>query len=100
MNRQFDEISSVIGSRASLKSVYVMLHDIAKPNEVSGDLFVHAQQDASATRRWDKAVEAMDSLNVRHGRAIVHFGTRSDLPGGYAGGKIAFGRVPDKEDFF
>jgi len=42
----------------------------------------------------------IDDLNMKHGRAVLHVGTRAKLPGGYAGAKIAFGRVPDKEDFF
>jgi len=100
MNRQFDNVETLINRRAMPKSVYVMLHNIAKPEEISGDLFDHADQEKASSHRWGKVMEAMDSLNVRHGRAIVHFGTRYDLPGGYAGGKIAFGRVPDKEDFF
>lgn len=85
---------------ARLKSVNVMLHNITQPSQASGDLFEHADAGAGKSAKWNTVMDTMDGLNLRHGRAVIHVGSRSELPGGYAGGKIAFGRVPDKEDFF
>lgn len=99
MTGLFEQAMQVAGSRARLKSVYVMLYDIAPPAEVSGDLFA-AIPENNRDQKWDRAMTAMDGLNQKHGRAVVHVGSRADLPGGFAGGKIAFGRVPDKEDFY
>jgi len=42
----------------------------------------------------------MDSFNRKEKKAVIHLGPRHKIPGGYAGAKIAFGRVPDAEDFF
>lgn len=78
-----------------LSSIYVMLHQIALPSERGRDLF--EDQD---TRDWDKLTDVMDSFNRKEKKAVIHLGPRHKIPGGYAGGKIAFGRVPDAEDFF
>lgn len=78
-----------------LSGVYVMLYKIALPTERGRDLF--EDQD---TRNWDKLTDVMDSFNRKEKKAIIHLGPRHKIPGGYAGAKIAFGRVPDAEDFF
>lgn len=88
-----------LGKDIQLKSVYVMLSDINKSSDISGDLFT-ASEAGIRQIKWAKAVQAMDSLNEKHGKALVHFGSRANLPGGFAGGKIAFGRVPDAKDFY
>ena len=41
----------------------------------------------------------MDALNARHGTCVVSLGTHNEPPGGYAGAKIAFGRVPELNEF-
>lgn len=79
----------------ALRHVSVMLHDIARPNERGRDLFEDDTQ-----RNWELLSDVMDKFNRKHGGAIIHLGTRPKIPGGYAGAKIAFGRIPDKEDFF
>ena len=42
---------------------------------------------------------AVDAINNRYGRTVVGYGQCGD-PGGYSGAKIAFGRIPDWEDFW
>lgn len=78
-----------------LRSISVMLHRIALPTQRGRDLF--EDQD---TRDWDKLTDVMDGFNRKEQKAVIHLGPRPKLPGGYAGAKIAFGRVPDTEDFF
>ena len=41
---------------------------------------------------------AVDAINGRYGRIVVGYGQCGD-PGGYTGAKIAYGRIPDWEDF-
>lgn len=43
--------------------------------------------------------DTMDDLRKRFGPKIICLGPHRDLPGGYLGGKIAFGHIPDNEDF-
>lgn len=99
MHRAFD-IMTAGETFTDGKAVSVMLHNISKPDATSGDLFAHADGAQGRGAKWDRVMDAMDGLNKKHGKAVVHIGSRADLPGGYAGGKIAFGRVPDAEDFF
>ena len=85
-------------SVSRLKKVSVMLHKISQIGEVSADLFERA--DIGAKReRWERITDAMDALNARYKKGVVSQGPRYEPPGGYAGAKIAFGRVPDLEDF-
>lgn len=99
MQGVFERAKPVFGSKPDLKSVAIMLHKIALPATTSGDLFSETQEGAEV-RRWDRIMETMDGLNKKHGQAVLHVGSRADLPGGFAGGKIAFGRVPTSEDFY
>ncbi len=99
MHIVFERGLETLGPKADLKSVYIMLHNISRPHTLSGDLFSETKE-STEVRRWDRIMETMDGLNKKHGQAVLHVGSRANLPGGFAGGKIAFGRVPSKEDFF
>ena len=50
-------------------------------------------------RQWEHLSTVLDKLNTRYEATVVSQGTHIEPPGGYAGGKIAFGRIPDKADF-
>ena len=78
-----------------LRSASIMLHKIALPTQRGRDLF--EDQDS---RDWEKLTDVMDSFNRKEKKAVIHLGPRPKIPGGYAGAKIAFGRVPDAEDFY
>ena len=41
---------------------------------------------------------AVDAINSRYGRTLIGYGQCGD-PGGYVGAKIAYGRIPELEDF-
>ena len=41
---------------------------------------------------------ALDAINGRYGHTVIGYGACGD-PGGYVGVKIAYGRIPDLEDF-
>ncbi len=87
------------GHPARLKGVHVMLHNIARPEEINRTLF-DANTVNPCEAQWDRLMGVMDGLNERHGKAVLRVGGNVTVPGGYAGAKIAFGRVPEKEDFF
>ena len=78
-----------------LRHVNVMLYDIARPDERPPDLF-----EQLADQKWEHLSDVMDGFNRKHGGAVLTLGPRAHIPGGYAGAKIAFGRVPDAEDFY
>lgn len=99
MSHLFQTLTAPYGARCKVTQVSVMLCDIMPRGERSGDLFEDTQSDQTRSK-WQKATQAMDALNHANGKRIIQLGPKVDVPGGYAGAKIAFGRVPDKEDFF
>jgi DNA polymerase-4 len=96
---------SARGMQFRPRSVSVMLHGLADDSMITGDLFGAFQHDAGQESvdahqaRWEQVSEVMDKLCARHGPAIISMGPRREVPGGYLGAKIAFGRIPDDADF-
>lgn len=81
-----------------LKKLSVSLSGLSRPGETSGDLFQSAD-DRVDVERWQTLTETMDQLNARYQACVVSLGMHRQPRGGYAGAKIAFGRVPDLMDF-
>ncbi|TRO96476.1 type VI secretion protein ImpB [Glycocaulis profundi] len=78
--------------RTSPGQVGVFFSDLWR-GERQPDLF------ARADPRREALSAAVDSLNRRYSRALVSVGPLTPPAGGHAGGKIAFTRIPDYEDF-
>ena len=55
----------------------------------------HAPDDRSRVVRLTAAI---DAINSRYGRTLIGYGQCGE-PGGYVGAKIAYGRIPELEDF-
>lgn len=77
--------------------VGVTLFDLTRASARQLDMLVN---DEVARRRWEKATEAVDALNSKYGRTLVSVGPWTPPPGGYAGGKISYTRIPSAEDFW
>lgn len=75
----------------------VTLLDLTPANERQLDLLL---DDDPLRRRWECATAAIDGLNRKHGRTLVSLGAWTPPPGGYAGGKISYTRIPSAEDFW
>ena len=99
MRGLYAEGLSKLGRPHRLKSTSIMLHGLTRPKDLAYDMF-NNNRGSSKQDNFDKLMGVIDGLNMKHGRAVCHVGTRAKLPGGYAGAKIAFGRIPDAEDFF
>jgi DNA polymerase IV len=56
--------------------------------------------DDKQRRRCEDATAAIDALNRKYGRTLVSVGPWTPPPGGYAGGKISYTRIPRAEDFW
>ena len=80
----------------ALGQVSIVLHGIVKEDEIIGDLFTGPRNNP----RTDKAVRAMDAINMKYKKSVLKIGAPADLPGGYDGVKIAFGRIPSAADVF
>ena len=51
-----------------------------------------------ARSRVVRLTAAVDAINSRYGRTLIGCGQCGE-PGGYVGAKIAYGRIPELEDF-
>jgi DNA polymerase-4 len=86
------------GAPAQSRSVHVVLHDLVPIGEVPRDLFERTEEH-ERRRRFERLSLLADDLNTRYGRPLLHLGPLAEPPGGYAGAKIAFGRIPEEADF-
>jgi DNA polymerase IV len=80
------------------RSVHVVLHDLVPLDSQRRDLFDVAAP-FEARRRWERLSVLADLLHARYGRDMLSLGPSVEPPGGYAGAKIAFNRIPEDEDF-
>lgn len=80
------------------RSVHVALHDLVPLSDIEDDLFDDAPE-AQLKRRMEHLSTIADRFNVSHRKTLLHWGPWVTIPGGYAGAKIAFNRIPDAEDF-
>jgi DNA polymerase-4 len=51
-------------------------------------------------RQCEVITNTVDGLNRKFGKRVVTVGAWTPPPGGYAGGKIAYNRIPSAEDFW
>jgi len=75
----------------------VTLLDISPAGERQLDLFL---SDDREQRRWDTISAVMDRLNTKYGKTVLSIGSWTPPPGGNAGGKISYTRIPRAEDFW
>ncbi|WP_230079995.1 Y-family DNA polymerase [Alteripontixanthobacter maritimus] len=87
------------------RSVSVMVHGLVAEDAAQGDLFGPASSTSVSGRprvsqaKREKLSDTLDLLRAAHGPAAATIGPKVELPGGYLGAKIAFGRIPDLADF-
>jgi len=75
----------------------VVLLDLSPATARQLDMFVN---DDDVRRRWERITAAIDRLNAKYGKTVVSLGPWMPPPGGYAGGKISYTRIPRAEDFW
>ncbi len=56
--------------------------------------------DDAERRKFERITTVMDGLNSKFGKRVLTLGHWTPPPGGYAGGKIAYNRIPSAEDFW
>jgi DNA polymerase-4 len=83
--------------RARILRVGVTLLELTPATERQLDIFLN---DDVHRQKAEKATNAIDALNRKHGRTLVSIGPWTPPPGGYAGGKISYTRIPRAEDFW
>ncbi|MBI4274627.1 MAG: type VI secretion protein ImpB [Rhizobiales bacterium] len=83
--------------RARILRLGVTLLELTPAKERQLDILLN---DDKKRRQCEKATAAMDALNRKYGRTLVSIGPWTPPPGGYAGGKISYTRIPRVEDFW
>jgi len=82
-----------------IKKISITLHGlIQNPFDQLG-LFTQTAQPEKDKERLKKASNAMDKLNEKFGRNTVVMGDLPDRQESFSGTKIAFSRIPDKQEF-
>jgi DNA polymerase-4 len=89
---------SYLGSTARLKKVGVWLSGLQPISARQLDIF-NTSQDEAHTQRSEKLSHIMDGLNQKFGRDTVLLGQAPKQVAQYTGTKIAFTRIPTKEEF-
>lgn len=77
--------------------LYVTLLGLTRASERQLDLLL---DDDRTRQRWERVTAAIDTLNRKYGKTLVSIGPWVPPPGGYAGGKISYTRIPRAEDFW
>lgn len=82
---------------AKVIRVGVTLSELTQANFRQLDLLLN---DDKERKRCETITNMMDGLNRKFGKRVVTLGAWTPPPGGYAGGKIAYNRIPSAEDFW
>ena len=79
-------------------SVGVMLGGLTDQNQHTADLF-EARPASGLSNKREKLCTMVDSLNQRFGQDTIIYGEKPKEITPYTGAKIAFGRIPGREEF-
>jgi len=97
LERLWAEILRSMERRERVFRVHVALLNLTPASERQLDLLL---DDDPARRKWEATSAAIDRINARYGRTLASVGLWRPPPGGHAGGKISYTRIPRPEDFW
>ena len=76
------------------------LYNLTKKTELQPELFQHFDEKIILnTDRFEKLSQTMDNINTRFGRDSVTLGELPNKIKSFSGTRIAFTRIPDKQEF-
>ena len=78
----------------NVKQVHITLHGLTRDEGLTENIFLSEGRRKRA-ERLSRLSDAIDATNSRFSQDLVTVGPQEQPPGDYAGGKIAFGRIPD-----
>jgi DNA polymerase-4 len=91
------QVHGKLSQRARILRLGVTLLELTRASERQLDILL---DDDTTRRSCEKATAAIDAINRKYGRTLVSVGPWVPPPGGYAGGKISYTRIPRAEDFW
>ena len=86
-----------IPRRPEIVRVGVTLGELTPASERQLDLLIN---DDKQRQKSEALTKAIDDLNRKYGKRVATIGPWVPPPGGYAGGKISYTRIPSAEDFW
>lgn len=86
-----------IPRRAEIVRVGVTLGELSPATERQLDLLLN---DDKKCQKNETLTKVIDQLNRKFGKRVATIGPWVPPPGGYAGGKISYTRIPSAEDFW
>ena len=96
LNELWEKAAREVPPKVEIVRVGVTLLDLSPAGERQLDIFLN---DDAERQDWETLTGAIDYLNRKFGKRVVTVGPWTPPPGGYAGGKIAYNRIPSAEDF-
>jgi DNA polymerase IV len=93
----WEEARSEISPRARIIRVGVTLGELTAAGARQLDMFLN---DDKTRQKNETITNLMDGLNRKFGKRVITLGEWTPPPGGYAGGKISYNRIPSAEDFW
>lgn len=81
----------------NIAHVMVSFSGLEREDEQQFDLW---ETDDPERARWRQVTKVIDHVNLAANKSLLTLGPWTPPPGGNAGGKIAFTRVPEAEDFW
>ncbi|WDI30552.1 type VI secretion protein ImpB [Hyphococcus flavus] len=97
LSHLWDKAAFELPRRHEIVRAGVTLLDLMPADGRQLDLFLNDDRDR---QRWERITFSIDALNRKFGKRVVSVGPWKPPPGGYAGGKIAYTRIPSAEDFW
>ncbi len=96
----WQELMSPLHPHHRLKKVSVLLHGLVPAQSLQPELLdsLHLGEQ-QARERAEKLSHAMDALNQKYGRDTILMGTLPAQGKSFSGTRIAFTRIPDREEF-
>lgn len=87
-------------NRIIFKKVSIILHDLQESGAITDDLFRSGIEETKAqVSKRESLTAAIEALNRKYHRDAVSLGLVPQTLAGHVGTKIAFSRVPDREEF-
>jgi hypothetical protein len=88
-------------SKPRFKKVAVLLSGLKTPAEMTNDLFETQQpENLKKLQKREALANALDHLQNKYQKETVWMGITPKTLSGHVGTKIAFARVPEKEEFW
>ncbi len=97
----FFNLQSPNNSQMVFLKISTLLHGLCRQDEITDDLFEQSMvQETVKSSKQKKLAAAMETLQNKYKKETVFLGVTPETVAGNVGTKIAFNRVPDKEEFW